>query len=315
MARRKSKMPLPLALALLVIAAVGYWLGNGQPQKSPSVSASASATAPATEGEALVWYLDVGQGDSGLIQLPDGKNILIDAGTRSTADELVDWLKVKGVARLDAVVATHPHEDHIGGMAAVIKAFDIGKIYAPKVADDQTPTTKTYESLLDAVSEKGLKLTQGNAGMTVLEENGAKLELLAPNSTEYEDLNSYSIAAKLTFGKRTFLFTGDAEADSEKEMVQKGYDLKSDVLKCGHHGSSTSTNQSFLTAVAPQYAVISCGVDNDYGHPHQETLEKLEKAGVQVLRTDRQDTVLARTDGESLSVSTGEKSVIKKAGT
>ena len=119
---------------------------------------------------------------------------------------------------------------------------------------------------------------------------------LAPNADSYADLNSYSIVAKLTCGQKSFLFTGDAEADSEEEMLHAGYDLRSDVLKCGHHGSSTSTSAAFLQAVQPTYAVISCGVDNDYGHPHRETLDKLNDAGVQIYRTDEQDTILAVCD-------------------
>lgn len=274
-------------------------------------SATKEAVSQTSGSNALVYFLDVGQGDSELIRLPNGGNILIDAGTTDGADALVRYLKNLGVAKIDALIATHPHEDHIGGMTKVIKNFEIGKIYQPKVAANQTPTTKCYENMLDAISDKGLKITQGKAGMTVLDEGKTKLEFLAPNSSKYSDLNSYSIVAKFTFGSDRILFMGDADTDSEKEMLKKGYDLQCDILKCGHHGSSTASSAAFLKAVNPQYAVISCGVNNDYGHPHKEVLNRLDKMNVSVYRTDKQNTILAHCTGSGITVTANEKSVIK----
>ena len=273
---------------------------------------STAAAKETNRTDALVYFLDVGQGDSELICLPDGTNILIDAGTTDGADELVRSLINLGVAKIDCLIATHPHEDHIGGMTAVIHAFEIGNIYMPKVAANQTPTTKCYENMLDAIAKKGLKLTQGKGDMTVLDSGKAKLEFLAPNSSKYSDLNSYSIVAKLTFGGNRILFTGDADTDSEKEMLKKGYDLRCDILKCGHHGSSTASSAAFLKAVNPQYAIISCGVNNDYGHPHKAVLDRLNKMKITVYRTDLQNTILARCTGSSITISPNEKSVIKK---
>lgn len=224
---------------------------------------------------------------------------------------MVQYLEQLGVEQIDTLIATHPHEDHIGGMDEVVNAFPIGDVYLPKVADSQTPTTRTYERLLEAIADKGLSITPGRGGMTILDDDGIKLEFLAPNADSYADLNSYSIVAKLTCGQKSFLFTGDAEADSEEEMLHAGYDLRSDVLKCGHHGSSTSTSAAFLQAVQPTYAVISCGVDNDYGHPHRETLDKLNDAGVQIYRTDEQDTILAVCDGTDVTFQTGLGSLVK----
>lgn len=263
------------------------------------------------DGATSVYFIDVGQGDCELIRTPDGQNILIDAGANATGDALVAYLRNLGVEQIDSLIATHPHEDHIGGMDEVVDAFPIGEVYLPKAAESQTPTTRTYERLLNAIASKGLQITPGRAGMTILGENGVKLEFLAPNSDSYAGLNSYSIVAKLTCGQKSFLFTGDAEADSEQEMVDAGYNLRSDVLKCGHHGSSTSTSPAFLRAVNPSYAVISCGVDNDYGHPHRETMEKLNKANVEVYRTDKQDTILAVCDGTNITFETGLGSLVK----
>ena len=277
-------------------------------------SSAPSGQTPATPAgkTASVYYLDVGQGDSELIQLPSGENILIDAGDRGTSDEIVSYLKEKGIKKIDLLIATHPHADHIGGMANVIQNFEIGKVYMPRVADDQTPTTKTYEGVLKAISDKNLKITEAKAGMTVYDAGGAKLEFLAPNGTEYKDLNNYSIVSKLTYGDTTFVFTGDAETESEKEILANKYDVKCDVLKLGHHGSSTSTSDRFLEAADPKYAVISCGVDNDYGHPHKETMNKLEDFKIETYRTDTQGTILATTDGKTVTMTSNQASVMKK---
>ena len=302
--RKKESIPALFAAVILIIAA---WFFASDPERGPGGLSVPSSDAVGSEtGDISVYYLDVGQGDSELIRLPTGENILIDAGLSDGAEHLTAYLEQLGVHKIDYLIATHPHADHIGGMAKVISELEIGKIYLPKVADDQVPTTRVYENMLDAVKKKGLRLTQGKAGMTVLEQDNARLEFLAPAKDEYNDLNNYSIVAKLTFGKRTFLFTGDAEKESEQQMVKKyGDSLRSDVLKVGHHGSSSSTTAGFLKAVSPQYAIISCGKDNDYGHPHKEILSRLSAAKVKVYRTDEQETILVSSDGTDLTVKTG----------
>lgn len=317
MARRK-KQAYPLwavAAAALVCILTGVFssLHNtpAQQEQQTGQKSSLSQAVSAAPADTLVYFFDVGQGDCELIRLKTGENILIDSGTGETAAKLTARLQELGVERIDILVATHPHEDHIGGMTQVVQNFSIGKIYMPKIADSQIPTTAVYEKLLDAIDRKGLKITAARGGMTVLDGGEAKLEIFAPNSDKYSGLNSYSIVMKLTCGTKRFLFTGDAEADSEKEMLAKGYDLKSDVLKCGHHGSSTSTTAAFLKAVGPSAAVISCGVNNDYGHPDKQVVNRLEKAGVAIYRTDLQDTILVSCDGKSITFSSGQKSVIK----
>lgn len=292
---KKISAPMVIAAVILILAS---WFFASNP--NPAVWNPDS-----TPGTVSVYYLDVGQGDSELIRLPTGENILIDTGLSSGADKLASYLKQLGVSRIDYLIGTHPHADHIGGMTRVIQEFDIGKVYLPKVADSQVPTTRTYESMLDAADTKGLRFTQAKGGMTVLQQEDVQLQFLAPLGETYDDLNNYSIVVKLTFGKRSFLFTGDAEQESEQQMVaQEHSDLHCDVLKVGHHGSSSST-ESFLQAVSPKYAIISCGKNNDYGHPHKETLSRLQKIGAQIYRTDEQGTILIRSDGNSLSVETG----------
>ena len=184
----------------------------------------------------------------------------------------------------------------------MIEAFDIGEIYLPKVADSQVPTTRTYEDVLAAVDQKGLRVNRGAAGTVLFQRDELSARLLAPNSDAYDELNSYSIVVLLTYGERKFLFMGDAESDSEQEILERFGNVTADVLKCGHHGSSTSTSQAFLDRVSPEYAVISCGRDNSYGHPHQETLERLDRKNVTVYRTDQQHTVIASCDGEKLTL-------------
>ena len=309
--RARRSQPLWL-LAAAVVAAAALWgartLGilpdaPGEKTGAP-VSAAQGDTGGggSASGTLEVYFFDVGQGDSELIRLPGGENILIDAGTSSTEDELVGELRSLGAETLDLVVATHPHADHIGGMAAVIDAFDVRQVVMPRISESDTPTTKTYENLLQSIADKGLTIMPAEPGDELLSSGGAVLTVLAPNGEDYGDLNNYSVVLRLTYGEDSFLFTGDAEEESEEEMLSLNWPLTATVLKCGHHGSETSTSPAFLDAVSPQYAVISCGVDNDYGHPDAVTLEKLEAAGAEVFRTDRQGTILASTDGSGVTM-------------
>lgn len=309
--RARRSQPLWL-LAAAVVAAAALWgartLGilpdaSGEKTGAP-VSAAQGDTGGggSASGTLEVYFFDVGQGDSELIRLPGGENILIDAGTSSTEDELVGELRSLGAETLDLVVATHPHADHIGGMAAVIDAFDVRQVVMPRVSESDTPTTKTYENLLQSIADKGLTITPAEPGDELLSSGGAVLTVLAPNGKDYGDLNNYSVVLRLTYGEDSFLFTGDAEEESEEEMLSLDWPLTATVLKFGHHGSETSTSPAFLDAVSPQYAVISCGVDNDYGHPDAVTLEKLEAAGAEVFRTDLQGTILASTDGSGVTM-------------
>lgn len=251
------------------------------------------------KGDLQVHFIDVGQADSIFIKVPTGESMLIDGGNNDDSNLVVSYLKNQGVNTLDVVIGTHPHEDHIGGLDKVIDSFKINKVYLPEV----NHTTKTYEDVLMAIDNKGLSYTSPVAGST-FNLGAAKFTLLAPNSSNYEDLNDYSIVVKMDYGNTSFLFTGDAEGVSEREMINKGFDLKADVLKIGHHGSESSTTESFLSKVSPKYAVITVGNNNSYGHPHPSTMNRLKAKGIEVYRTDENGTIVATTDGENIAFNT-----------
>lgn len=237
---------------------------------SATPSTSYTAVSP-DKNKLIVHYIDVGQADSILIQV-NGKNMLIDAGNKEDGDNVVAYLKKQGVKKLDYILATHPHEDHIGGMSAVIKKFPIGDFYAPK----KTNNTKIFEDMITALKGKQIKIAKAGVKLDLGE--GVDLLMLAPNSDNYgEDLNNYSAVVKLTYGTNKFLFMGDAEKLSEKEILYNNFDVSCDVLKVGHHGSSSSSSKDFLDKASPKSIVISVGKGNTYGHPNKETLSGLKK--------------------------------------
>lgn len=248
-------------------------------------------------GQMKVHFINVGQGDSILVQFHNGQTMLIDAGPD---DSVVSYLNRQGIKKINYLVATHPHADHIGGMAAVIRTFDIEKVYMPRVSH----TSKTYENVLLAIKSKGLRISSAKAGVTILDQNGLKANFIAPCSSSYDNLNNYSAVIKIQYGNTSFLLTGDAEAESEQQMLVSGTNLKADVLKVGHHGSNSSTTSSFIKAVSPKYAVISCGAGNQYGHPHQEVLSRLANTGVKTYRADTDGTVIFISDGKTFTVKT-----------
>lgn len=240
-------------------------------------------------------FLDVGEADCNIIELPNGELMLIDSGEKKNAQDIINYINTLGYKKIDYVIATHPHTDHIGGLSEVINAFDIGYIYMPKVA----ATSKTYENLLETIANKGLSIKSGKAGVEVLNTDALKIEMLAPNKEKYSSYNNYSIVLKITYGATTFLYTGDAESLSESEITG---DIKSDVLKVGHHGSDTSSSEEFLSRVNPKYAIISVGENNSYNHPSTTVLDRLKKYTDNIYRTDLNGTIKVSSDGVNITV-------------
>ncbi len=299
------KLSLPLwILVLLILTGVGYAASMELGYvKQPEINAMAQDKE--INADVTVHYIDVGQGDCCLITAGN-YNILVDAGESECGKTVTDYLKKLNITKLDYVIATHPHSDHIGGLPEVIGNFEIGKIFMPKVTGDMTPTTKTYENLINAIKSKDMKATAAKPGLKytikVNETSDAVMEFLAPNSESYKDLNNYSAVFKFTYGEQSFLFTGDAEDVSEKEILKSGADISASVLKAGHHGSKSSSTSSFLAKVKPQICVVMCGAGNTYGHPDEEAVERMNVYTDKIYRTDLNGNIVIATDGKQLSV-------------
>ena len=249
-------------------------------------------------GDLTVTFIDIGQGDSELIRQGNSA-VLIDTGEYSQRDKLLKTLNALGVTSFDYVIATHPHTDHMGSMDVIIDTYNVRHVMMPDVTSD----TVAFEKLLQSIANKGLRIETPDPGQSIRAGN-IQLDILAPNASTYQDVNDYSIVARLRWGNTAFLFEGDAEALSEKQILDKGFDVSADVLKVGHHGSVTSTSDEYLNAVNPAMAVITCAQGNVYGHPHKEILDKLSAKKIKVYRTDTMGTITMRSDGANITVET-----------
>lgn len=275
---------------------------NQASQAITILSKPASGTPPpvSTSSQVKVHYIDVGQADSIYIQLPDHNDILIDGGNTEDGSAVVSYLKKQGVDDLELLIATHPDEDHIGGLPAVLNAFAVEKVLDNGGKKD----TKTYNNYMAAAKAEGCPIEEDN--YQAFSWGNTKLEVLTGTQT-WNDANNYSIVTRLDDGDVHFIFDGDAEEPAEAAIKQG--DISAQILKVGHHGSDTSTSPGFLTRVKPQVAVISVGVDNKYGHPSTATIAKLQAAGAKVYRTDQSGNIVVSTDGKTYSVSTAKGGV------
>lgn len=244
------------------------------------------------ENNMVTHFIDVGQGDCILIQV-NNKNLLIDSGTTDSRKKLIKYLKNNKIKKLDYVVATHPHEDHIGGMASIIKAFDIGEFYAPKA----TASSEAFVDMVIALKNKNIKINVAKPSISLNLGPSTSCVMLSPTSSTYENVNNYSSVIKVSYKSSNYLFMGDTEELAEQELIKNGYDLKSQVLKVGHHGSKTSTSKEFLDIVSPEISIISCGFYNTYNHPNKGTLGKLKKINSIVYRTDLDKNIVLISDG------------------
>lgn len=249
-------------------------------------------------GELEVHFLDVGQGDATLIAC-DGHYMLIDAGNNDKGTLVQSYLEQQGVETLDYVIGTHPDADHIGGLDVILYKFDCGTVILPEVEND----TRTYEDVIRVLEEKDYPVTAPVVGDTYTL-GGASFTIIAPNGDYGDDLNDWSVGILLQNGENRFLFTGDAGEQAEQDILANGIDISADVYKASHHGSDTASLEAFIQAVSPEYAVISVGEGNQYGHPHAEVLNRFREAGIEVFRTDEQGTIVAVSDGTDITWNT-----------
>jgi len=294
---KKKIYSIVITAIVLIAALIAYLIGGGA--LSDLIGGGYQRPVTTVEGSLEVHFIDVGQADSILVR-SENANMLIDTGDLDDecTSKIIGYLDGFGISKLDYLVLTHPDADHIGGAPEIINEFNVVKCIMPDFSKD----TQIFTNTLSALDEKDVEVIEAvpNYEFTVGE---AECRILAPLE-EYKDANDMSAVIQLYFGSKSILFTGDAEAESEADMVKKytSEDLKADVLKVGHHGSSTSTTQAFIDLVNPEYAVISCGKDNKYGHPHDEIIDLLEKNKITYYRTDISGTVILKTDGKTITV-------------
>lgn len=293
-----------------IVAPDGYFNGGGgeESTQKPSESSKEEETEsklPLPEDAAFaIHFIDVGQADAALV-ICDSKTMLIDGGNAEDSDLIYTYLRDRQIDHLDYVVCTHAHEDHVGGLASALSYATVGTVFSPVTSYN----SRAFENFLSKVSERGKRVTVPEAGDSFAL-GSARVNVLGP-VMEYEETNNTSIVLKIMFGELSFLFTGDMEKDAERDLIDSGADLKSTVLKVGHHGSNTSSSYLFIREVAPEYGVISVGKGNSYGHPNEEILSRYRDADVTLFRTDLQgDVICTSNDGINLKFTTGKNSGI-----
>lgn len=280
----------------------GEQLGLDTPNwEQVKASVGAQDQANLTSLPVNVFYIDVGQGDCELIHT-ENADILIDAGENLPENpaKIISFAKQLEIEKFDYVIATHPHSDHIGGMADVLRKIPTDAVIMPYLSEENTPTTRIYEELLDTIEELNIPVLEAEPGASYTV-GGLTLNILAPLEQD-ENLNNMSVVVKVCYGNSSYLFEGDAESSAESAILDNGENVRADILKAGHHGSRTSSTKAYLKAVDPEIAVISCGEGNSYGHPHQQTLDKFRELGIAFYRTDTQGTITVGTDGERYEV-------------
>lgn len=253
-----------------------------------------------------VHFIDVGQAECILIKAPE-KTVLIDAGDVGYKKTIENYLRTERVYSIDLFIMTHPHADHIGSASDILKLFPTENVLMPEIPEEFLPTTTLFENLLITLSEEHCSVSYANIGDVYDLGGGAVLEILGPVDYIGSNLNNYSIISKLTYGETSFLFSGDAEKEAELSLINSGADISCDVLNAGHHGSSTSNSSLFLKLASPKYAAISCGYNNDYGHPHRETISSFMDFKIEYYRTDYDGSIVFASDGKNITVSTEKR--------
>lgn len=251
-----------------------------------------------------VYYLDVGQGDCTIIKSNDAV-MMIDTSTDSHENNIKEVMTSLNLSTIDYLVITHQHDDHMGSANAILNKYQVKNILMPKLSEINMVTTSAYANLLDTILKKDINAIAASAGMT-FKLGDADVAIFSPSQQD-EDLNNMSIVLKITYGETSFLFQGDAEKTIEKQLLESDFDLEADVIKVGHHGSNTSSIDKYLKAVSPRYAIISCGADNSYGHPHSQVIDRLKDNNIDFYITAQTGDVTIISDGKNISLETQNK--------
>ena len=253
----------------------------------------------APNSELSVYFLDVEQSDCSIL-MNSGKVLMIDTGTPDQITKIREALQSLGISKIDYLIITHPHDDHMGGAVDVLENYEVSNIIMPKLSKVNMVTTRAYENLLNTIKKKQVHAIAAEPNFT-FDLGNAKCTVLAPLSQD-ENLNNMSVITKIVFGSTSFLFQGDAEKKVESAVLSSGADISADVIKVGHHGSKTSSSKQYIKAVSPKVAVISCAVQNSYGHPHKVTLDTLKNAGVDTYITYQYNALCVKSDGKKITV-------------
>jgi Predicted hydrolase (metallo-beta-lactamase superfamily) len=304
---KTSQLTAAIFCLILVLIAAGC-----ADSKETSFETASEQTSPTTtqntvtqSGQNLtVHFLDVDQGDSILLEI-DGKSMLVDSGESDQGKIVTAYLQNQKISTLDYIVATHPHSDHIGGMNEILNNFQVEHF----VDSGYPHTSKTYENMLTTIDQKNIPFQVAQAGQKIDFDPAVDIEILNPAKTRSKDLNENSVVLKVTYGTTSFLLMGDAGLETEERIKEAGYNVDSDILKVGHHASRSGNGALFISAVSPEVSVIEVGAGNDYGHPHAEILERLQKAS-KVYRTDLDGTITVTTDGSTYTVTTEKTGTI-----
>ena len=258
-------------------------------------------------GDLAVHFIDVGQGDCALVVYKD-YTILIDSGEFSERSKVITYIRSLNIKHINMIIASHPHSDHIGSISSVIDEYGTDLLIMPDVADNMTPVSSSFVNMIDSAEKCGAEIKYADIGGSYAIDERCTIDFIAPVS-DYEDYNNYSIVCRLNYDENSFIFTGDIEELAERDIVDNDCDIAADVIKVAHHGSETSSLKVFIQSVNPDYAVISVGKRNDYGHPHKETLALLELLGVELYRTDYHGDIVMFSDGNRITVVTEEKEI------
>ncbi len=289
-----------ISAALAVIIVLAVWLSDGKPLDGLEKTLGKEKETAAFDSPFSLTFLDVGQGDCALL-ICDGKTMLIDAGENGYEATVMKYLDSVGIGKLDYAVATHPHSDHIGGMAEIIESYTPGTLIMPYIGEDMIPDSFTYTDMMKAADENGCEIYTPVFG-DIIDFGSAQIAVIGPTDDYTDNLNDMSLALMVYYGETSYLLAGDMEQSEETDILNSPAVLDCDVLKVAHHGSSDSSCAEFIKAASPEYCVISVGSGNEYGHPHEAALDRLREYTDKIYRTDICGNIYFKSDGETVSV-------------